>query len=117
LLRLATHESLSRETVCRRLAENALKPRREEMWYMPEVDGEFVARLEDVLDLDAEPPEGPVVRLDENPIQRIRELREPMAAEPGQLQRYAGFSLRAACRPPLRSMASSLRPVWLSSIR
>src|SRR5215204_6816490 len=53
IVRLTQHESLSRETVRRRLTENALKPWREEMWCIPQVDGEFVARMEDGLDLYA----------------------------------------------------------------
>src|ERR1700691_1252150 len=44
-------ESLSGETVRRRLAENGLKPWRKDMWCIPRVDGEYVARMEDVLDL------------------------------------------------------------------
>jgi len=40
------HESLSHETVRRRLAENHLKPWRREMWCVPRVDGEYVARME-----------------------------------------------------------------------
>ena len=39
----------------RRLAENDLKPWRRDMWCIPQVDGEYVARMEDVLDLYAEP--------------------------------------------------------------
>src|SRR5689334_24887170 len=35
LVRLTAHESLSRETVRRRLAENELKPWREKMWCVP----------------------------------------------------------------------------------
>jgi len=42
--------------VRRRLAENDLKPWRRDMWCIPHVDGEYVARMEDVLDLYAEPP-------------------------------------------------------------
>jgi transposase len=57
MVRLTAHESLSRETVRRRLAENALKPWRQKMWCVPEVDGEYVARMEDVLDLYAEAPD------------------------------------------------------------
>src|ERR1700736_6275710 len=34
----------SRETVRRRLAENGLKPWRKDMWCIPRVDGEYVAR-------------------------------------------------------------------------
>ena len=56
MVRLTAHESLSRETVRRRLAENEIKPWREKMWCVPKIDGEYVARMEDVLDLYAEPP-------------------------------------------------------------
>ena len=54
LVRLTEHDSLSRETVRRRLAENDLKPWRKDMWCIPQVDAEYVARMEDVLDLYAE---------------------------------------------------------------
>jgi len=87
LVRLTEHDSISRETVRRRLAENDLKPWRKEMWCIPQVDGEFVARMEDVLDLYAEPadPKRPIICFDETPIQLIGEVRQPIAAEPGQL--------------------------------
>ena len=50
-------------TLSGRLAENGLKPWRKDMWCIPRVDGEYVARMEDVLDLYAETPdpERPVV--------------------------------------------------------
>ena len=51
MVRLTDHGSLSGETVRRRLAENELKPWREKMWCVPKIDGEYVARMEDVLDL------------------------------------------------------------------
>ncbi|EIM30938.1 hypothetical protein MicloDRAFT_00004670 [Microvirga lotononidis] len=57
MVRLTHHESLSRETVRRRLCENALKPWRQKMWCVPKIDGEYVARMEDVLDLYAEGPD------------------------------------------------------------
>src|SRR3979411_2294834 len=53
MVKLTGHESLSGETVRRRLAENDLKPWRKDMWCIPRVDGEYVARMEDVLDLYA----------------------------------------------------------------
>jgi transposase len=89
LVRLTRHDSLSRETVRRRLAENDLKPWREKMWCIPRVDSEFVARLEDVLDLYAEPPDPnfPVVCFDESPIQLLGEVRAPIVAAPGRPQR------------------------------
>ncbi len=60
------------------------------MWCIPHGDGEYVARMEDVLDLYSEPadPARPVVCFDESPTQLIGELREPIAAEPGQPERY-----------------------------
>ena len=59
------------------------------MWCVPKIDGEYVARMEDVLDLYAEPPDParPVVCLDESPVQLIGEVREPIPAAPGQLAR------------------------------
>ena len=82
--------SLSRETVRRRLAENHLKPWRKDMWCIPQIDGTYVARMEDVLDLYAEAPDPkrPVVCFDESPTQLIGEVRQPIPAAPGQLERY-----------------------------
>jgi transposase len=90
LVRLTEHDSLSRETVRRRLAENHLKPWRTDMWCIPQVDAEYVARMEDVLDLYAEEPDPkrPVVCFDESPIQLIGEVRQPIPAKPGQIERY-----------------------------
>ena len=90
LVRLTAHESVSRETVRRRLAENDLKPWRKDMWCIPQVDADYVARMEDVLDLYAEAPDPkrPVVCFDESPIQLIGEVRQPIAAEPGQIERF-----------------------------
>ena len=89
MVRLTDHDSLSRETVRRRLAENALKPWRQKVWCIPEVNGEYVARMEDVLDLYAEAPDPqrPVVCFDESPIQLIGETRQPLPAMPGQVAR------------------------------
>ncbi len=69
------------------LVENELKPWRREMWCIPKVDAEYVARMEDVLDLYAEeaPPERPVVCFDESPTQLIGEVRAPIRVQPGQL--------------------------------
>src|SRR3954454_6262702 len=89
MVRLTDHESISGETVRRRLAENELKPWREKMWCVPKINGEYVARMEDVLDLYAEPPDParPVVCLDESLVQLIGQVREPIPAAPGQIER------------------------------
>lgn len=90
MVALTEHETLSRETVRRRLGESKLKPWRQEMWCIPEINGEYVARMEHVLDLYAEAPDPrrPVVCFDESPTQLIGEVREPIPAKPGKLQRY-----------------------------
>ena len=77
MVALTEHEGLSRETVRRRLAENALKPWRRDMWCVPKVDAAYVAAMEDVLDLYGEPPDPtrPVICFDESPTQLIGEVR------------------------------------------
>jgi transposase len=90
MVKLTDHDSLSRETVRRRLAENHLKPWQKDMWCIPKVDAEYVARMEDVLDLYAEQldPKRPVVCFDESPTQLIGEARQPIPAAPGRLERF-----------------------------
>ena len=60
------------------------------LWCIPKVDGEYVARMEDVLDLYAETPNParPLVCFDETPVQLIGEVRQPVPAQPGQRERY-----------------------------
>ena len=88
MVNLTDHESLSGETVRRRLAENDLKPWRQDMWCIAKVAGEYVARMEDVLDLYAEAPDPdrPVVCFDESPVQLIGEARQPIPAERNKAQ-------------------------------
>jgi transposase len=90
MVKLTEHAELSRETVRRRLAENELKPWRRDMWCIPQVDGTYVARMEDVLDRYAEAPDPkrPVVCFDESPTQLIGEVRQPIPPKPGQRERY-----------------------------
>ena len=90
MVRLTEHESLSRETVRRRLSENDLKPWRKDMWCIPKVDAAYVAAMEDVLDLynDVSDPDHPVVCFDESPVQLIGETRAPFPAKPGQPRRF-----------------------------
>jgi DDE superfamily endonuclease len=54
------------------------------------VSAEFVAAMEDVLDLYAEPydPRRPKVCFDETPKQLIAETRQPLPACPGRVERY-----------------------------
>jgi transposase len=63
MVKLTEHDNLSREIVRRRLAEDELKPWRKDMWCIARVDGAYVARIENVLDLYAEDddPKRPVL--------------------------------------------------------
>jgi transposase len=90
LVEVVEHESISRETVRRRLDDNDLKPWLKKMWCIAKIDGEYIARMEDLLDLYAEPhdPKRPVVCFDESPIQLIGEVRVPITPKPGKRYRY-----------------------------
>jgi hypothetical protein len=72
------------------MAENDLKPWRKDMWCIPQVDADYVARMEDVLDLYAEPRDSkrPVVCFDKSLVQLIGEVRRPIRAKPGRIERY-----------------------------
>jgi transposase len=90
MIRLTGYEELSHETARRRLAEDDLKPWQRKMWCIPQVNGTYVARMEDVLDLYAQAPDPayPVVCFDESPTQLIGEVQPPIPAEPGQPERF-----------------------------
>ena len=53
------------------------------------MSSEFVAAMEDVLDLYVEPrdPERPVVCFDETSTQLLADVREPLPAKPGRPRR------------------------------
>src|SRR6266581_6347453 len=95
LVRLTEHDSISRETVRRRLVENDLKPWRKDMWCIPQVDGEYVARMEDVLDFYAEAPGS------EAPSRLLRRKPHPAhrrgaPADPGQAGADRALRLRVS---------------------
>jgi hypothetical protein len=56
----------------------------------PDQSGEFVARMEDVLDVYHRPfdPARPLVCVDEVPVQLVGEVRQPLPARPGTPARY-----------------------------
>ena len=61
------------------------------MWVIPpKANGEFVARMEHVLDVYKRPydPMHPVVCMDESPRQLIRETRLPLPGRPGAVERF-----------------------------
>ena len=85
-----------------------MKPWQVREWCIPEVGAEFVAPMEDVLDLYAEPydPARPVLCFDESPKQLIGEVRQPIPAQPGhparedtEYQRNGVRNLMMFCEP------------------
>jgi len=67
------------------------------MWVIPpEQNADFVAAMEDVLDVYERPfnPKRPVVCFDEQPRQLIGEKLIPIPAEPGQVERYDSQYIR-----------------------
>ncbi len=61
------------------------------MWCIPpKANAEFVARMEDVLDVYKRPydPSMPLVCMDEQPVQLIRETRVPVPVAPGHPARF-----------------------------
>jgi hypothetical protein len=71
--------------------KNALQPHRKQQWVIPpEQNAEFVAAMEDVLEVYQRPrnPQRPVVCLDEQSKQLIQETRTPIPAAPGRVERH-----------------------------
>lgn len=57
------------------------------MWCVPELDDEYIEKMEDVLEIYEKPlnPDEPVVCFDEKPVSLHAEVRPPQPAEPGKL--------------------------------
>ena len=62
-----------------------LKPWLKKHWCIGKIDGEYLARMEDVLDLYEEPydPKKPVICVDERPCQLIGDVVAPIPMKPG----------------------------------
>jgi hypothetical protein len=77
-VRVTTEESqrrgivadVGRETIRQVLAHHELKPWRKKMWCVPKLDAEYIANMEDVLNVLARPYDSrePVVTFDERPV-------------------------------------------------
>ncbi|WP_162668267.1 IS630 family transposase [Gemmata massiliana] len=91
LIALDVVEAIFDETVRRALKKGALKPWLKEQWCIPDGPrGEFVARMEDVIEVYQRPydPKRPQVCIDEQPVQLIGETRIPLPARPGRSRRF-----------------------------
>jgi transposase len=76
--KLINKDSISREQVRIILQEHDLKPWQEKMWCIPQLDAEYIERMEDILDIYERPynREKPVVCVDEKPVALIADARE-----------------------------------------
>ncbi|WP_202907504.1 IS630 family transposase [Mariniblastus fucicola] len=86
LIALEVVDSVSHECVRETLKKNELKPHLKEQWVIPpEKNAEFVAAMEDVLEVYQRPYDAkrPVVCLDETSKQLVGETRTPIPAKPG----------------------------------
>ena len=83
VVELEIADSVSHETVRHTLKKTGMTTRKIEYWVIPpEADGEFVANMEEVLETYARPynPAAPVLCMDEQPVQLLRETRAPIPA-------------------------------------
>lgn len=71
------------------IKKNDLKPWQKHQWCLTHIDGEFIARMEALLDLYELPynPHYPVICLDERPCQLIGNVMIPLQVKPGQVQK------------------------------
>jgi hypothetical protein len=71
------------------MAKNPLKPWQHGEWRLPTRGAEFVAAMEDVLDLDAEPydPASPTGCRDAKPVVLQTQTRPPLPVQPGAVER------------------------------
>lgn len=86
LIALTDLEDISIETVRNRLKENALKPWQKKMWCIGKMDAAYVAQMEHILDLYAEPADEnrPIVNFDEAMKQLVEQTKEPRYIRPGK---------------------------------
>jgi transposase len=84
-------DGVSHETIRQVLKKNRLKPWLTKRWCIPpEQNGEFVWRMEDILEVYTRPydPARPQVCLDEASRQLLKDARPPRMAKPGKPARY-----------------------------
>lgn len=86
LIALTEIENISLETIRQRLKQNDLKPWQKKMWCISELDATYIARMEHILDLYAEPADDnrPLINFDEAGKQLVAQVKEPKLASPGK---------------------------------
>jgi hypothetical protein len=80
---------VSRETIRVLLENHDLKPWREKMWCIAELNEEYIAHMEDVLKVYEKPlsERGPVVCAGEKPVLPHADVRAPRPMRPGRIPR------------------------------
>ena len=87
MIALTNIENISIETIRKYLKKNDLKPWQKKMWCIKKLNATYIARMEAILDLYAEPenPKRPVVNFDEAGKQLVEEVNAPYAPKPGSV--------------------------------
>jgi transposase len=82
-------ESISRQSIWLILQEHDLKPWQQKMWCVPNLNEEYIERMEAVLDVYELPhnTEVPVVCVDEKPVVLHADTRPPISMSDGQAKR------------------------------
>ena len=86
---LTDMEAVSLECIRQRLKSNELKPWQQKMWCLGQMDAAYIAQMEHILDLYAEPPctERPLVNVDEAGKQLVGEVNAGKPMSPGQVSK------------------------------
>lgn len=90
-------EPVSRATIGRVLKRNEIRPHLSAYWCIPpEEDAEFVANMEEILDIYQLPydPLHPLWCMDEKPYQILDESREPIPMKPGSIEKIDSEYIR-----------------------
>lgn len=79
-------EPVSVETIRRQLKNNDLKPWQKKMWCVGDMNAEYIARMEHVLDLYSRPaiPDEPLINFDEAMKQLVADIKPSTQAKSGQ---------------------------------
>lgn len=87
--KLLDKSKISKESIRLILHEHDLKPWREKMWCISDLDEEYIKRMEDVLEVYERPfdPEFPVVCIDEKSVQILSDIKERKKIKPGKSAR------------------------------
>ena len=77
------------ETIRQRLKGNQLKPWQQKMWCLGQMDAAYIAQMEHILDLYAEPPSAtaPLVNVDEVTKQLVADVKAGHPMKPGHVSK------------------------------